>query len=139
MLVFARQTPRLLVFLILVGVFGLLGISFFLAALAANRISAQRVKRRQAILTHGIETTGVITYLDRNFSLRLNGRFPYSIVEYRFTDADGHEQVVTDRRVSAEQAIRQSWQVGTPLLVRYLRNSPKQSTIVTERSDKLNQ
>jgi len=84
----------------------------------------------QQIAAAGIETGAVITYVDRNYSLLLNNRPIYSIVEYRYRDGMGREFVNRADNVKTDLVIRNNWQVGSPIKVRYLPANPTKSGIM---------
>ncbi len=112
------------------GVCGGLGAVFTLIAVIA--LLRDRVDRRRAdlILQTGLETRGTVTFVDRNFSVRINGRPIYSIIEYTFKDRMGRDYTRTMRNAPSDIVIRRKIEVGSELPVKYLANDPEQSVIV---------
>lgn len=111
---------------IFVGVGGLMAF-FGLIGLLRGRRSSQNTKR---VLAEGVDSTGRITFVDRNYSVQVNNRPIYSIVEYTYTDGLGTEYVNRITNANTEQVIRSGWQVGSTISIRYLQDDPSQSAIV---------
>src|SRR5947209_14189680 len=79
-----------------------------------------RIAQLQQIAANGVDTSAVITYVDRNYSVLVNERPIYSIVEYRYQDMMGQPHVNRVENLNTEMVIRSGWQVGMPIRVRYL-------------------
>jgi hypothetical protein len=118
------------VFTLLGVIFGSLGLFFLVVAIILRQVFAQRARDKQQIIDGGVDATGVVTFLDRNYSVRMNGRPPYFILEYKYADAFGGEHVATDRWADANQVIRRGLQVGSEIQVRYLPKSPEKIAVV---------
>lgn len=101
----------------LFGIIGLLG-------------GAARQGDLKEIAASGIQAPARITYLDRNYTLLLNNRPVYSIVEYVFRDTLGREFVRRADNIKTDTVIRQGWQVGSNIQVRYLPANPMKSGIL---------
>jgi hypothetical protein len=108
------------------------GLLILLGGLAVIRGRARQAESNR-ILASGVEAAGAITFLDRNWTLRVNGQPVYSIVEYRFHDATGREFVRRIDEVPSEAAIRAGWQVGSQVKVRYLPEDPSKSMVMFAR------
>jgi hypothetical protein len=78
-----------------------------------------------------VATHGVITYLDRNYSLLVNNRPISSIVEYRFQDGSGVWHTKRKPDMNADVVIRQGLQVGLTVSVIYLPEDPSKNALVT--------
>ncbi|HEX2915959.1 MAG TPA: DUF3592 domain-containing protein [Chloroflexia bacterium] len=78
----------------------------------------------QQIAATGVETGGIITFLDRNYSLLINNRPVYSVIEYRYRDGMGREFVKRADNIKTDVVIRSGWQVGSQVRVRYLPQDP---------------
>jgi hypothetical protein len=89
-----------------------------------------RQKELKEIAASGIDTAGIITFLDRNYAVLINNRPVYSIVEYRFRDNHGREWANRAGNIDTELVIRTGWQVGSPIRVRYMPSDPTKSAIV---------
>lgn len=109
------------------GLLLLLGVPLFGLGLMQ---SAARRNEMQQIMTSGVEGQAAITFLDRNWSVRINGQPIYSIVEYRFQDSSGREFVRRVDDIKSEIAIRSGWQVGSQIRIRYLAQDPSKSGIM---------
>jgi branched-subunit amino acid ABC-type transport system permease component len=92
--------------------------------------SRARMDDLKLIAANGVDTTGIVTYLDRNYSVLVNNRPIYSIVEYRYQDQMGREFVQRANTLKTELIIRSGLQVGSPIKVRYLAADPAKSGIV---------
>jgi hypothetical protein len=103
--------------LTLFGIFGLLG------GMARNT-------ELKEIAAGGVQANAQITFLDRNYTLLLNNRPVYSIVEYVFRDNMGREIVRRADNIKTDQVIRAGWQVGSMIQVRYLPQNPYKSGIM---------
>lgn len=103
--------------LTLFGVIGLLG------GLARNG-------ELKEIAAGGLQTGARITFVDRNYTLLLNNRPVYSIVEYVFRDNMGREIVRRADNIKTDKVIRAGWQVGSMIQVRYLAQNPYKSGIM---------
>ncbi|MFN8534423.1 MAG: DUF3592 domain-containing protein [Dehalococcoidia bacterium] len=112
--------PALLVGLSLL--FGLFGVLSLVGSLRRSALEGDLARR-------GIPAQGVITYLDRNYSLLVNNRPIYSIVEYRYCDAGGAWYTNRVPNLNSDLAIRSGWQVGAAIPVRYLPENPARSAI----------
>jgi hypothetical protein len=84
---------------------------------------------RRSTREEAVETDGVITALERNFSLFVNHRPIYSMVEYRYRDRKGVWRTRRIAQMNAELVRRAGWQVGAPIKVRYLVSDPDKSVI----------
>lgn len=82
------------------------------------------------VAANGVDTTGVVTFLDRNYAVLVNNRPIYSVVEYRYRDQVGREFVHRANTLKTELVIRSGLQVGTPVKVRYLASDPSKSGIL---------
>ena len=112
--------------IVLCGVGGLLVLWGGLALIVGRTQQAEANR----VLASGVDATAAITFLDRNWSLRVNGQPLYSIVEYRFQDSTGRDFVRRVDNIPSESAIRAGWQVGSQVQVRYLPQDPSKSVIM---------
>lgn len=82
------------------------------------------------VLETGIETEGTVTFVDRNYGVKVSGRHPYSIVEYKFTDSSKKEYVKKVIEANTEEVIRCRIEVGGTVKVKYLPKDPAQSIMI---------
>lgn len=112
------------------GSFGLVGVILSLVGVRQILNRGKRTQLAKQLAENGIETEGVISFVDRNYSLLINNRPIYSIVEYRYKDGMGTEHVNRLSDINTELVIRAGWQVGSNIKVRYLEGDPSKSGIV---------
>ena len=93
-----------------------------------------RLRRRASMATNvletGIETEGAVTFVDRNYSVKINGRYIYSIVEYKFIDSIKKEYVKEATEASTDEIVRCKIEVGSTVKIKYLPDDPTQSIII---------
>jgi len=87
-------------------------------------------KMTQKVLQEGTEGQGVITFVDRNYRVKINNNPIYSIVEYTYTDGMGNQYVNRIDNANTEFVIRAGWQVGVTIPIKYLSEDPQQSAII---------
>lgn len=105
------------------GLLTLFGIVGLLGGMARNT-------ELKEIAVGGVQANARITFLDRNYTLLLNNRPIYSIVEYVFRDNMGREIIRRADNIKTDQVIRAGWQVGSMIQVRYLPQNPSKSGIM---------
>lgn len=83
------------------------------------------------LTTHddAVETEGVITALQRDFTVFINHRPIYGMLEYRYRDRSGAWRTRRIERLNVELAQRAGWDVGASIRVRYRASDPGQSVI----------
>ena len=124
---YSRYGPDDLTIVIIGAVFVALGI-------LTTALTFVRLRRKSSMATNvleaGIETEGTVTFVDRNYGVKVSGSHIYSIVEYKFTDASKKEYVKKVTDASTEEVIRCKIEVGGTVKVKYLSNDPTQSIII---------
>lgn len=76
-----------------------------------------------------VETEGVITALHRDFTVFINHRPIYGMLEYRYRDRSGAWRTRRIERLNVELAQPAGWDVGASIRVRYRASDPGQSVI----------
>lgn len=109
-----------------VGVGALMSFFGVISLIRGGR-SSQMTKK---VLEQGVEGQGTITFVDRNYQVRINGRPIYSIVEYTYTDSMGTQYVNRINDANTEFVIRAGWQTGVTIPIKYLSEDPQQSAII---------
>jgi len=109
------------------GIFLISGLVFFIPGVRAFADLPRRVRLLRDLKENGIETTATITFVDLNYSLRVNGKPVYTIVEYEYTDHHGTPQSHRLPRVPSEIIIRQKYEVGSTITIVYLPDRPEKS------------
>ena len=101
------------------GLPGIMGIIFFIAGFKHRSRDLREKKLREHILLTGISAKAKITYIDKNWTIRINKRYIYSIVEYTYKDKVGKEYTMRFNNISSELAVRKGLQVGGSLPIKY--------------------
>jgi len=110
--------------LVLVGLLlGAIGLSSTMRGAAASKENAH-------IMQTGTEADGTVTFVDRNYSLLVNKRPIYSIVEYTYKDPSGRDHVRRIDNVPSDLVIRSKIEVGGAVKVKYLREDPAKSVLL---------
>ena len=109
-----------------VGVGALLSFFGVISLFRGGRSS--QIKKK--VLQEGVETQGTITFVDRNYSVQINNRPIYSIVEYSDMDGVGNQYVNRISDANTEFVIRAGWQVGTTIPIKYLSEDPQKSAVI---------
>ncbi|HYG50513.1 MAG TPA: DUF3592 domain-containing protein [Flavobacteriales bacterium] len=119
--------------LLLYGVSGLLaglGLIFMVAGFKANARAKEMEKLYHHILQTGVSAEGSVTFVDKNYSIRVNKVPIYSIVEYTYKDRSGKQHTSRIDTFSSEQVIRKQIQVGGTIQIKYATENPAQSIVV---------
>jgi len=83
-----------------------------------------RRKRAEAV-----ETEGIITSLERDFTVYVNHRPIYSSVEYRYRDRRGNWLTRRVAQMNSDLIARAGWRVGATVKVRYPTGDPEDGVI----------
>lgn len=117
------------------AIFVLVGLALLVGGGALTYAGLKERRRVVAQAEHlkmvGVETEGTITFLDRNYSMLVNNRPIYSIIEYTFEDSWGNQHTGRVDDFPSDTAIRSKLEVGSTVRVKYLRDDPTQSTVLT--------
>ncbi|MDZ4726588.1 MAG: hypothetical protein SH817_10550 [Leptospira sp.] len=115
------------------GVPGLLislGVIFNLMGIFGIIRRAKTAKQNAFIMQNGLETDANVLFVDRNYLVRVNYQWIYSILEYEYKDALGNTHLRRIKDVPTEWVIRNKIEVGGKLKIKYLREDPKQSVVI---------
>jgi len=112
------------------AIVGGLGLLFLLLGIVFLAKSKQNAARLAEILSSGTPAEATVTYVDRNFRIRVNGQPVYSIVEYRYQDGAGmsHVRRITD--ASTDVVVRSGIAVGSKVEIRISRTDPSKSALI---------
>lgn len=109
---------------------GLLGGLFAAFGVKGMMQASQQAKRNQYIMQYGIEVPGTVTFVDKNYTLLVNNRPIYSIVEYTYKDKAGNDHVRRINNMNSEIVIRKQIVVGAAIQVKYAPENPAESVMV---------
>jgi len=119
-----------LVFLIF-GVVGLIIAVVGLTIFLRSRASAKAQKAlAMKIFELGVATEGTVSFVDKNYSLLVNQKPIYSIVEFKFQDKFGKEHVSRKDNVESDLVIRLKLEVGSKVQVKYMNDDPQQNILM---------
>lgn len=109
------------------AVFGCIGGLMMLFGLLGLVRGSKKAQQESHIAQVGMETEANVTFVDRNYSMLVNNRPIYSIVEYAYQDGMGNEFVNRMETVSTDTVIRNNIQVGSKIRIKYLPEDPGKS------------
>ncbi|MBN1966720.1 MAG: hypothetical protein JW910_18855 [Anaerolineae bacterium] len=113
--------------LVIGGGLVVIGLIIMLTSRARGR---QKRELAMHVYQNGIDTEGIVTFVDRNYSMLVNNNPIYSIVEYKFRDQAGREFVKRVNDANSEVVIRNALQVGSRIAVKYLPDDPTQNIMM---------
>jgi hypothetical protein len=105
-------------------VFLLLGIILLIIGLRALK---KKRKAKTAILDalqHGVDAKARVTFVDKNYTITMNERPLFSIVEFEFSDDYGHVFTGRKDQVDSDLVIRNKVEVGSEVDIKYLPEDP---------------
>jgi hypothetical protein len=112
-----------------IGIGGL-GLFFAIAGFVGMASSSRQKKKSQQILQNGIAAKGTITFVDKNYSLLVNKKPIYSIIEYTYTDNSGIDHTRRINNFNSDIAIRNNFQVGSVIPIKYSVENPAESVMI---------
>ena len=117
----------LFVFWIAIGIMLVVGIILWLTGnLKGKETQALAMK----IFKEGILTRGKVTFVDKNYSLLVNEKPIYSIVEVVFNDEMGREHVSRKENIESDLVIRSQVVIGSEIDMKYLREEPDKNVFL---------
>lgn len=114
------------------GIGGLLvgiGAIMVLGGLIGVIRGGKKSKMDSHIAQTGTEAEANVTFVDKNYSMLVNNRPIYSVVEYTYQDEMGNEYTNRVENVSTDYVIRNKIEVGSKIRIKYLPTEPGQSTL----------
>jgi hypothetical protein len=112
------------------GVFAGIGAIMTLGGLIGVVRGAKRSRLAGHIAQTGVETDATVTFVDKNYSMLVNNRPVYSIVEYTYQDELGNEYANRVENVNTDTVIRNKVEVGSKIRIKYLPAEPGQSVMI---------
>jgi len=105
----------------------LIGVIMVVRGLAkAKKLKAKAM----LIFERGVPAEGTVTFVDKNYSMLINQKPIYSIVEFKFRDGSGVERVSRKNDVNSDLVIRLKIEVGSKVQVKYLNEDPSQNILL---------
>ncbi len=101
-----------------------LGIAFLVAGVWVFVWRYQNAQKVVSVLREGQATQGQIVDMQQNFSVRINGRYPW-VIRYQY-QVDGQEH---DGKVTVLNQPGEQFQAGKPVCILYLPTAPKWNSI----------
>jgi len=114
------------------GLVGGLGALFFLGGLKGLATNAKQRKLAARLMRTGLDAEGTVTFVDKNWAIKVNQRPIYSIVEYTYQDSSGTEHTRRVDKLNSELVIRKQIQVGSKIPVKYAPEDPSKSVMVLQ-------
>jgi hypothetical protein len=111
------------------GLFVGIGAIMTLGGLIGMARGAKKAGLDKRIAQTGTETEATVTFVDKNYSMLVNNRPIYSIVEYQYQDEFGNEHTNRIENVSTDAVIRNKVEVGSKIRIKYLPEDPGQSVM----------
>ncbi len=106
------------------AIFAVIGLIIFLIGVLLLVTSLTKAKKKRAlamlIYERGVPAEGTVTFVDKNYSILLNQKPIYSIIEFKFRDSSGTERVARKTDVNSDLVIRLKLEVGSKVQVKYL-------------------
>jgi hypothetical protein len=116
------------------AIMGGTGLVLMLTGLGLVFGGRSRVRKRRAlalrIYERGIPTEGTVTFVDKNYSLLVNQKPIYSIVEFKFRDGSGVERTSRKTDVESDLVIRLKIEVGSKVQVKFLYEDPEKNILM---------
>jgi len=115
-------------------IFGLVGLIILLIGLVILLRSRASIKTQKALAMKiyelGVAAEGTVTFVDKNYSLLVNQKPIYTIVEFKFEDRYGKEHVSRKANVESDLAIRLKLEVGSKVQLKYMNDDPDQNILM---------
>jgi hypothetical protein len=112
------------------GILGGIGLLFTFLGLTGRNRDSKQAKLNLFITQTGVETEGIVLFVDKNYYILLNKKPIYSIVEYKYSDSNGTEHIRKVDNIPSDLVIRNKIEVGGTVKIKYLKEDPKQSVIL---------
>lgn len=107
-----------------------LGLLFIVMGLIARGRAVKQQKQIQHIVQTGIPAEGTVTFVDKNYSIRVNKRPVYCFLEYTYQDSSGNQYTRRIDTMPSDFVIRNNIQVGTKVAIKYASEDASQSAIL---------
>ena len=107
------------------------GLVLFLTGRASDRkFLREKTQKAENLLENGLQARGRVTFVDKNYSVLLNEKPIYSIVEFTFEDHMGRPHISRKDNVDSDLVIRAQIIVGSQWDVKYLANNPDENALL---------
>jgi hypothetical protein len=112
---------------IVLGILGGIGSLLALIGFIGMARGSQNKLKQKQIMTDGVDTEGIVNFVDKNFTYLVNHTPIYSIVEYSYTDHNRNTHTRRVTNVTSELVIRKQVVVGSKIKVKYSAQNPAES------------
>ncbi|HOZ30832.1 MAG TPA: hypothetical protein PLL66_07930 [Bacteroidales bacterium] len=116
--------------LLMLGILGGLGLLFSIFGIVGAIIGRGKIKKQKHILNNGMETEATVDFVDKNFSILVQQKPIFSIVEYSYTDQNGNSHTRRVTNVNSDLVIRKQIQVGSKIKIKYIPDNPGDSVML---------
>lgn len=117
----------LFVFWIAIGIMLVVGVILWITGNVKGKETQELAMK---IFKEGILTKGNVTFVDKNYSLEVNQKPIYSIVEVVFNDEMGREYVSRKENIESDLVIRSQVVIGSEIDMKYLRDDPTKNVFL---------
>jgi len=115
-------------------IFGFVGLIILLVGLVILLRSRASIKTQKALAMKiyelGVAAEGTVTFVDKNYSLLVNQKPIYTIVEFKFEDRYGKEHISRKANVESDLVIRLKLEVGSKVQLKYMNDNPDQNILM---------
>ena len=123
---------------VIIGVFGLDNFMFYLfmgigvviliggiwLSIKEKKWERESKEKAETLAKNGFPTRARITFVDKNYSVLVNQKPVYSIVECVFDDSFGNQHITRKEDVDSDLVIRAQLKVGDEIDILYMPNDP---------------
>lgn len=99
-------------------------------SISDRKFLEEHARRAKNLFDNGLPARGKITFVDKNYSVLLNQKPIYSIVEFTFEDHLGRPHTSRKENVDSDLVIRAQISVGSEVDVKYLKENPDENALL---------
>ena len=117
---------------------GMIGLGVVLFAIGAFMLISGLIRRKKNaklamdIYQRGTLVKGNVTFVDKDYSLLVNNKPIYSIIEFTFQDSTGKTHTSRKTGVNSDLVIRDRIEVGGQVAVKYLPENPDTNILLLQ-------
>jgi serine/threonine protein kinase len=110
-------------------VFPILGVVFSAVGFGSLYYTLKRISKHNYIKKHGLETEAGVKFLERDYSIKVNGRPIYFVCGYTFTDDKGNIHYKKVNYLHEDKVMELDIRPMDTIKIKYLPDSPNDSII----------